>query len=111
MDIETKTLKNAAAVIDYLYGEGWQISRVSFYRHKSEGKIKPERAAVHILERDRPYALAAVKRYAKHFLKRRDPVDLLIELAPEIINQVAGDPSKLEEFIKYLKEHREWLTR
>lgn len=106
MDLEKTNFKNARAVIDYLQLDGWRISVGSFYHHKKDGKICPEPGGQYTLERDRPYTAAAVKKYAKNFLKRRDLVDLLIERVEVIIELVAGDVSKKTELVKFFKEYR-----
>jgi len=110
-EINEKTFKNADAVIDFLRSDGFRLSRAAFYRHKSLGLISPEPAPRWVPLHDRFYTLRTVRRYSKHFLKRRDSVDLLIELAPTIIDLVGGDAGRLEELKIFLKERGEWLTR
>lgn len=66
------TLPNLLAVVDYLTGRGWKIRKSAAYKHRHEGKIRPQMNGT--------YKIPDVEKYAQTFLKRldgggRDPRD------------------------------------
>lgn len=57
-------LKNIPAVIEYLDGMGWKLSKSAAYKHKKEGKLRPDD--------DGTFSVKAVDKYAKQWLERKD---------------------------------------
>jgi hypothetical protein len=62
--MEDQTFPNILAVTDYLSMNGWKIKKSAAYLHAGQGKLRPQS--------DGSYAVKAVLKYAKMFLKRRD---------------------------------------
>jgi hypothetical protein len=58
------TLQNALDVVDYLSGQGWKVKKSAVYKHRKEGKIRPQA--------DGTFRIADVDRYAETYLKRKD---------------------------------------
>lgn len=90
---EKNSFLDVSAAFSYLVCEGWRISISSFYRHRLEGKIRPQS--------DGSYTLISLKRYAKTFLRRRDVMTLLSKRAAEIIVLVDGDEKKMSDLITW----------
>jgi len=61
---QQSSLPNLLAVVKYLRERGWKISKSPAYRHKEDGKIRPQT--------DGAFLISDVEKYAKHFLKRND---------------------------------------
>lgn len=61
-DQEQTSFPNRLAVLAWLKGNGWKISKSGIYTHCQEGKLRPDP--------DGTYTLTAVERYARTFLKR-----------------------------------------
>lgn len=59
-----KTLPNLLAVVAYLTGRGWKIRKSAAYKHRHEGKLRPQMNGT--------YRIADVEKYAQTFLKRLD---------------------------------------
>lgn len=112
----------ASGVVSYLVSEGWHSSKASFYRHRREGKIRPQT--------DGTYTIAAIRKYAKTFLRRFDTTILTREAfdreirrrvavirsdlevlfrcqAADMVALVAGDPGKVSDLINFLLDHTE----
>ncbi|MFH1799221.1 MAG: hypothetical protein ABH891_00040 [Candidatus Omnitrophota bacterium] len=117
---EIKNFADVSAAVDFLVSEGWKITRSSFYRHRVEGKIRRQA--------NNTYTLAAVRKYAKTFCRRRDAKTLLKEaLARELANQssllrteistvfrirageiirlVSGDPARVDALVSFFETH------
>ncbi len=56
-------IENIAAILDYLKAAGWKVTRTSLYRHRSEGKILPEKCG--------QFSQKDVDKYAKNWLKQQ----------------------------------------
>lgn len=56
------TFRNRREVLDFLRAEGWVVGQSTLYRHADEGKLKCGEGG--------EYAEAAVRRYAKAWLKQ-----------------------------------------
>jgi hypothetical protein len=61
---EASKLKNIPAVVDYLDGQGWKISKSAAYKHKKEGKLRPGS--------DGRFSFRAVDKYARQWLEKKD---------------------------------------
>lgn len=62
--VSEQTFLNIKDVIEYLTAQGFKIRKSACYLHSSQGKLLPQP--------DGTYAVKAVLKYAKLFLKRRD---------------------------------------
>lgn len=101
-ETEEMFFTDVGEAVNRLKLEGWKISRSGFYRSQASGKIRRQNGV---------YTLTAIKKYAKTFLRRRDPAIILreillqelIKLAPEIVTLVDGDPGKSENLTEYFK--------
>ena len=90
---EKQDFADALEVVNYLLSNGWRLSLSTFYRHRSDGKIRPQV--------DGGYSLQAVKKYGRLFLRRRDASTVLAKRATEIIDLVAGDEGKVSDLIAW----------
>ncbi len=62
-DLLPESFATALRVYEYLKEEGWQIGRSQFYEHIKQKKLRPRKGV---------FALAAVERYAKRWLKHSE---------------------------------------
>ena len=58
------TLPNLLAVVAYLTGRGWKIRKSAAYKHRHEGRLRPQSSGA--------YRIADVEKYAQTFLRRLD---------------------------------------
>jgi len=61
---DEKILPNALAVVDWLNDQGWKVRKSAFYKHRKEGKIRPQA--------DGTFRIADVEKYATVHLSRKD---------------------------------------
>ena len=59
-----ETFKNILDVVKFLDAAGFKISKSTVYRHRSEGRIRPDA--------DGSFTAVMVKKYASDFLQRKD---------------------------------------
>jgi hypothetical protein len=89
--------KEAAA---WLIDQGWKISRSTFYKHCSEGRVRPNASG--------GFGRAALLRYARLHLAQMDKFQSL-EAAQLTENKLKAEVVKLEEQSKLAKLKREQL--
>lgn len=61
---QVERLNNLLEVVKYLKGLGWKVSKSAVYRHRSEGKIRPQA--------DGSFSASDVEKYARNFLQQKD---------------------------------------
>jgi hypothetical protein len=71
-----KNLANLSAILEYLEGTGWRVTKTSLYRHQKEGKLSPRP--------DGSYREQDIDRYARTFLKQKSTGKRLREKAEEL---------------------------
>jgi hypothetical protein len=94
---EFKNRKEAAA---WLSQKGWKVSRSTFYKHCSEGRIRPNTAG--------GFDRSTVLRYARLHLAQIDQFQSL-EASELAEKKIKAEVAKLEEQSKFAKLKREQL--
>jgi len=61
---DEKILPNALAVVEWLNDQGWKVRKSALYKHRKEGKIRPQA--------DGTFRLVDVEKYAAVHLSRKD---------------------------------------
>jgi hypothetical protein len=87
---------NKADVLRFLQASGWQISRRTFYRHLTDGKLKKNRAGL--------YTAPAVKKYAEAWNLKSSG-----KTGTEELGDLAAEKTRAEiERIKTTREREQW---
>lgn len=60
----TESLGSIKAVVEYLAARGWKIKKSAVYKHRKEGKLRPQT--------DGTFAIRSVDKYATDWLSRAD---------------------------------------
>lgn len=92
---ESGTLKDLAAVLEYLVSGGWIISKTTLYRHHGQRRVMPQP--------DGSYSVASVDKYAALHLKKTATGKKVNKELDEILKKKAGQELKHLD-LKYERE-------